>query len=64
MGKIGKRVKKENGNLVVENNVLEEEMMKLKDELENVKRNSSLYFEKVKEMQKQNYELLCENDEQ
>lgn len=49
---------------MVENNVLEEELLRVKEELESVKKNNSYYYEKAKEMQKEKYELLCENDEQ
>lgn len=43
MGKVGKRIKKENGNLVVENNFLEEELIRLKDELDSVKKEQMLF---------------------
>lgn len=61
MGKVGKRVKKENENLATAKDVLKEELIRLKDELDSVKKDNRCYFEKIKEMQKEKCKLLEEN---
>jgi len=62
MGKVGKRVKKENEGLWGEKECLKEELEKVNKELMNVKKINIEYMERIKELGKEKYENLCEND--